>query len=77
MTIDTCKIIHKKCHLRSQHSDIKYHMTFNTVSSVVAGSSMFHWFYHCHWQVRLVHTHQEESGEESEVECHATHQFSR
>ena len=22
-----CKLIHKKCHLKSYHSDIKYHMT--------------------------------------------------
>ena len=27
--------IHKKCHLKSHHSDIKYHMTLNIIFSVV------------------------------------------
>ena len=26
-----CKVVHKKCHLKSCHSDIKYHMTLNTL----------------------------------------------
>ena len=30
-----CKFIHKKCHLKSYHSDIKYHMTLNIKFSVV------------------------------------------
>ena len=30
-----CKLIHKKCHLKSYHSDIKYLVTLNTIFSVV------------------------------------------
>ena len=29
-----CKFIHKKCHPKSYHSDIKYHMTLNMIFSV-------------------------------------------
>ena len=28
-------LIHKKCHLKNYHSDIKYHMTLNIIFSVV------------------------------------------
>ena len=31
-----CPFIHKKCPLRSYHGDIKYHMTLNTIFSVVS-----------------------------------------
>ena len=30
-----CKLIHKKCHYESYHSDITYHTTLNTIFSVV------------------------------------------
>ena len=30
-----CSLIHKKCHPKSCHSDIKYHMTLNIMYSVV------------------------------------------
>ena len=30
-----CSLIHKKCHLESYHSGIKYHMTLNIILSVV------------------------------------------
>jgi hypothetical protein len=30
-----CWLIHKKCHPKSYHSDIKYHMTLNIMFSVV------------------------------------------
>ena len=30
-----CSLIHKKCHPKSYHSDIKYHMTLNNIFSVV------------------------------------------
>ena len=30
----TCKVIHKKCHYKSYHNDIKNHMTQNTIFSV-------------------------------------------
>ena len=29
------KLIHKKCHLKSYHIDIEYHMTLNFIFSVV------------------------------------------
>jgi hypothetical protein len=28
-------LIHKKCHIKSSHSDIKYHMTLNIIFSIV------------------------------------------
>ena len=31
----TCKLIHKKCHKQSYHSDIKYHITLNTKFNVL------------------------------------------
>ena len=31
-----CSAIHKRCHRKSYHSDIKYHMTLNTLFSVVS-----------------------------------------
>jgi hypothetical protein len=35
-TLNTCELIHKKYHQKDQyHSDIKYHMTLNTICSVV------------------------------------------
>ena len=30
-----CKLVHEKCHLRSCHGDIKYHMTLNMIFSVL------------------------------------------
>ena len=30
-----CSVIHKKCHLKSYHSDIEYHITLNVIFSVV------------------------------------------
>ena len=30
-----CKLIHKKCHLKSYHTEIKYPMTLNIIPSVV------------------------------------------
>ena len=32
-----CLLIHKQCHLKSYHSDIKYHMPLNIIFSVVQG----------------------------------------
>jgi hypothetical protein len=31
----TCKLIRKKCYLKSYHNDIKYHMKLNTISGIV------------------------------------------
>jgi hypothetical protein len=31
---EICSLIHKKCHPKSYHSDIKYHMTLTTIFSV-------------------------------------------
>ena len=31
----TCRLIHKKCHKKSYHNDIKHHITLNTIFSVV------------------------------------------
>jgi len=36
-------LIHKKCHPKSYHRDIKYHITLNIIFSVVAGVELF-WF---------------------------------
>ena len=33
--VSTCKFIHKRCYYKSYHSDITYHMTLNTIFSVV------------------------------------------
>jgi hypothetical protein len=33
---NNCPLIHKKCHPKSYHSDIKYHMTPNIIFSVVS-----------------------------------------
>jgi hypothetical protein len=30
-----CSLIHEKCHMKSYHSDIKYHMTLSIIFSVV------------------------------------------
>ena len=30
-----CSLIHKRCHLKSYHSDIKWHMTLNNICNVV------------------------------------------
>ena len=35
---NTCKLFHKKCQYKSYHNDIKYHMTLNTIFSVVSNS---------------------------------------
>jgi hypothetical protein len=31
---NNCSLIHKKCHPKSYHSDLKYHMTINIIFSV-------------------------------------------
>ena len=36
-----CKLIHKKCHMKSYHSDIKYHMTLNNILIVHNSSWTF------------------------------------
>ena len=38
-----CELIHKKCHEESYHIDIKYHMTLNTICSVVAFIALMGW----------------------------------
>jgi hypothetical protein len=35
-----CSLIHHKCHPKSYHSDIKYHMTLNIILSVVCFALM-------------------------------------
>jgi len=30
-----CSLVHKKCHMKSYHSDIKYRMTLNIILSAV------------------------------------------
>ena len=37
-----CKLIHKKCPYKSDHSDEEYHMTLNTIFSVVRMTRLFH-----------------------------------
>ena len=34
-----CSLIDKKCYMKSYYIDIKYHMTLNIISSMVASSS--------------------------------------
>jgi hypothetical protein len=33
--VNTCILIHKKCHLEIYHNDVKYHMTLNIIFNVV------------------------------------------
>ena len=40
---NTCSLIHKKCHPKSYHSDIKYRLTLNIIFSVLP--SCFKYFY--------------------------------
>ena len=42
---NTCSLIHEKCHLKSYHSDIKYHMTLNITFSVVFTLCADYWPY--------------------------------
>ena len=36
-----CSLLHKKCHLKRYHSDIKYHMILNIIFSVVLIGKLF------------------------------------
>ena len=47
---NTCKLIYDKCHYNIYHNDIKYHMTLNTIFSVVATTCA-----PCSWKIRDIY----------------------
>ena len=49
-----CKLIHKKCHKKIYHSDIKYHMTLNTTVSVATILFLFSFPIRFDWRPLMI-----------------------
>jgi hypothetical protein len=48
---NTCSLIHKKCHPKSCHSDIKYHVTLHIIRYIV----YYLWAWHSRHLYKLIH----------------------